>query len=500
MKKIFYYLLILIIPLAFIETVNAASATISVSSSSNQVIVGNNVTVYVTISSGSPLGSWEYTLNYDKGTFKLVSSDVDLHYASYASNGSTKSVTYKYVFSALKSGSSKFYIDSSAVVGWDESIYSVNDGSKTIKTLTYSEYQASLSSNNNLKNLAVEGYEITPDFDKNTLEYTVKVNEDETKVKIIASAEDNTASVSGTGEVEVSAGNNVFDILVIAQNGSEKTYKLNVEVVDKDPIEVEVDNNKYTVVKLGNNLIKPESYVETTVVINEYDIPAFYSEVTEFTLVGLKDEEGNITLFIYDDGKYTKYIELNFGSITIYPMEMKESIKDYQKYIINIQDADIEALATNKSARFKIVYGLNVETKEEGLYLYDSKDNTLIKYDDEQIKSLESKNKMLLYSTLAFIGSTVLALFGIISLSKRTFKKKLKKEVKESKGIETEKDMSLEETKKLEIKDRKVKIHNKMDPLEEEEENPNEIVDNSEDEVYDIFEDEHKKRNRRKKK
>ena len=32
-----------------------------------------------------------------------------------------------------------------------------------------------------------------------------------------------------------------------------------------------------------------------SVVINEFEIPAFYSEVTEFTLVGLKDEEGKIT-------------------------------------------------------------------------------------------------------------------------------------------------------------------------------------------------------------
>ncbi|MBQ6840677.1 MAG: cadherin-like beta sandwich domain-containing protein [Bacilli bacterium] len=424
MKKVLNILLTLFISLSFTSVVNAASATISVSSSSNQVIVGKDVTVYVTVSSAAALGSWEYTLNYDSSVFKLQSSDVGVHYAAYASNGNTKSVQYKYVFKALKSGSSKFYIDSSMVVDWDERILGVNDGSKTIKTLTYSEYQASLSSNNNLSNLTVEGYEITPEFSKDVLEYSVKVNEDETKVKINATAEDKTATISGAGEVEVSAGSNSFDIVVIAQNGSEKTYKLNVEVIDKNPINVEVDGKKYTVVKIASNLTKPESYVEKNLVIQEFDIPGFYSEVTEFNLVGLKDEEGNVSLFIYENDTYKKYIELSFGGISIYPMEMKESLESYERTTIKIQEADIEVLTLNENSRFKLIYGLNVETKEQGLYLYDTKDQTIMKYDEEYIKMLEEKNTMLTYSTLAFVVSTVLALFGIIGLSKKGNKSK----------------------------------------------------------------------------
>ena len=100
MKKGLFKLLAFILPFIFITNVNAASASISVSSSANQVIVGKSVTVYVTVSSSSALGSWEYTLNYDNSVFKLASSDVELHYASYASNDKTKSVTYKYNFTA----------------------------------------------------------------------------------------------------------------------------------------------------------------------------------------------------------------------------------------------------------------------------------------------------------------------------------------------------------------------------------------------------------------
>ena len=466
MKKLFYKVLLLILPFIFIQNVHAASATIAVSSSANQIIVGNNVVVYVTISSASPLGSWEYTLNYDNSVFKLVGSDVDLHYASYASNENTKSVTYKYTFTALRSGSSNFYIDSSAVIGWDESYYSVSDGSKTVSAITYAEYQASLSTNNNLDRIEIDGYEITPEFDKDTLEYSVKVNEDETLINVAAYAEDYRATVTGDGEIEVSAGNNTINIVVIAQNGSEKTYKLNIEVIDKDPIEVKIDNKKYTVVKIASNLTKPKSYVEKTITIDEKEIPAFYSEITEYTLVGLKNEKGDIGLYIYEDGKYTRYIELTFGNITIYPLPMNEKMSNYQKYNVKIQKNDIECLATSSSARYKLIYGMNVETKEKGLFIYDSKDNTIMKYDADSFASINDKLKKVTYVAIAFGVTTFVSLITLIIASS---KKKGNKKIEKIDNQPKEKDKNKE-----------------VEPKEEPEE------------VYDIFADDHKKKKKKK--
>ena len=196
MKKIFKYFIAIITLFTFITKVNAAGATISVNTSASQIIVGNNITVTVTISSSSPLGSWEYNLNYDKNIFSLVSSDVGLHYAGVVQNNSTKAVSYRYTFKANRSGNASFYIDASTVFGFDESIFEVTNGKRNVRAITYSEYQASLSSNNNLKDIKVEGYEISPVFNKDTLEYTVKVDEDVTKIKVIAYVEDNKAKVN----------------------------------------------------------------------------------------------------------------------------------------------------------------------------------------------------------------------------------------------------------------------------------------------------------------
>jgi putative mannosyl-glycoprotein endo-beta-N-acetylglucosaminidase len=466
MKKIFKYFIAVVTLFTFITKVNAAGATISVNTSASQIIVGNNITVTVTISSSSPLGSWEYNLNYDKNIFSLVSSDVGLHYAGVVQNNSTKAVSYRYTFKANRSGNASFYIDASTVFGFDESIFEVTNGKRNVRAITYSEYQASLSSNNYLKDIKVEGYEISPVFNKDTLEYTVKVDEDVTKIKVIAYVEDNKAKVNGEGELEVTQGNNSFNIVVVAENGSEKTYKLNVEVIDKNPIEVEVDETKYTIVKVKSMLQKPNSFIEKTVTINEIEIPAFYSQITDFTLVGLKDENGNISLFIYNDGKYQKYTEFIFGNITLFPLKMDKTIDKYEKGNVTINNNSVECLELSKSNRFKIIKALNVDTNEEGLYLYDTKDNSAVKYDDSYIKIIQKNNQMLMYAVIFFASLTLLSLILLCTISKK--KKKVKKDVPTVKEI----DDKIEEVK-------------------------NEMKDETDEEVYNILEDSKKSKKKK---
>ena len=469
MKRIIYKILLLALPFLLMQNVHAANATIAVSSNTNQVIVGNNVTVYVTISSAIPIGAWHFSLNYDSSVFQFIknNNDPDLHVVGYVENGNTKSVTYKYTFKALKSGSARFYIDSASVAEFDsENIMSTTDGSKVVTAISYAEYQASLSANNNLDRIEIEGYEITPEFNKDILEYNVKVNENETNIKVAAYAEDYRATVTGDGDIEVSAGNNVVNIVVVAQNGSEKTYKLTIEVIDKDPIEVKIDNKKYTVVKIASNLTKPKSYVEKTITIDEKEIPAFYSEITEYTLVGLKDEKGEIGLYIYEDGKYTKYIELNFGNITIYPLAMNEKLDNYKKYTTIIQQNNIECLATSSSSRYKLIYGMNVETKEKGLYIYDSKDNTLLKYDSSSFNNMSDRLKKVTCVAIGFGVTTFVSLIILIIASSK------------KKG-----------NKKIEKVDNKPKEKDKNKEVETKEE---------QEEVYDIFDDDHKKKKKKK--
>ena len=167
------------------------------------------------------------------------------------------------------------------------------------------------SKNNYLKSLEVEGYEISPKFDKSTLEYNVELEPGTEEMEIKAEKEDSKASVKGDGKVKVTEGINTVKVKVTAENGNERTYVLNVKVDEKDPINIKIGKNKYTVVKRKELIEKKDGYDETTVKIKEFDVPALYNAVTKIYLVGVKDSEGKITLVSYDSktGVYDYYNE-----------------------------------------------------------------------------------------------------------------------------------------------------------------------------------------------
>ena len=50
--------------------------------------------------------------------------------------------------------------------------------------------------------------------------------------------------------------------------------------------------------------MKPEGYEESTININGTDIPSYTSNITKFTIVGIKDEKGNIKYAIYEKDNY----------------------------------------------------------------------------------------------------------------------------------------------------------------------------------------------------
>ena len=84
------------------------------------------------------------------------------------------------------------------------------------------------SPNNKLASLEVEGYSLTPTFNKDTESYDVIVNPSVGQISVKAGTIDSKASVSGTGTISLQSGNNTISIEVKAENGSVRTYRLNV--------------------------------------------------------------------------------------------------------------------------------------------------------------------------------------------------------------------------------------------------------------------------------
>ncbi len=427
-----------IILIGGINKLNAASAYISVKSSASTVIVGKEFTVTVTISSSVALGSWEYTIDYNSSLLKLQSGT---SYVVDYGNGTLKSKSYTYKFKALGTGSTKIGVKSYGGYDWNETRFSMSAGSVTVTLKTQAQIEASYSKNNYLKSLSVDGHTIAPTFNKDTLEYSVQLESNIENIKITASTEDSKASLSGTGTKSVSEGENKFYIVVTAENGSTKTYTLTAIVTDPNPITVTTSTGETrTVVKREGSLTSPGTFTKTTAVINDIEVPAFYSEISKYTLVGLKNEVGSIDLYVYSSDKntFTLYNEVTFSQVKLYPIDVEDNKFDnYKLSKITINDAQVNAYKLSNESDFAIIYGMNIETGEKNYYLYDSKDGTITRYNSEEADILNKKVKSY-YSLI--IGLTIESIFlliiVIIMLIKIFSKRKTKKENKHNDIIE----------------------------------------------------------------
>ena len=429
MKKI-RILIISILALFVAIDVHAASGSITVSSSTKMAVVGSTFTVTVKVSCSEALGSWQYGLTYDSAYVSLQSGDTSV--AAYG-DGSTKVKTYTYKFKAIKSGSASIRVTGASMVSWNDvnTLFTPSISNTTVTVKTQKEIEASYSKDNNLKSLSIDGYEITPTFSKDITEYSVEVPDDVLSIKVNAKVNDANASVRGAGSIDVSEGSNKIDVVVTAQNGSTKTYSITVVVKDLHPIEVEVNNEKMSVVKKESLLNCPTGYTPKTIKINDIDVPAFVSEITNFVLVGLKDEKGDIKLYRYDESTYLPYEELKSKGLILYPIETSKKLEGFKKGEISINDVSVNSYTNKSIGKNVLVYAINVETGYKGYYLYDKDESSFVRYDETIIEEQKNKEKeyKLIIVAISFIAVILLLISIIVGAKLSKIKKALSKKI-----------------------------------------------------------------------
>ena len=110
------------------------------------------------------------------------------------------------------------------------------------------------SKNNYLSSLSVSAGNIN--FNKNTTVYSLVVDNNVSKIKFTGKAEDSKSTVNGLGDKNLVVYSNTFRIVVVAENGSERVYTINV---------IRKDENG----RLGN--ISSDSYLKS-IEIEDYQI------------------------------------------------------------------------------------------------------------------------------------------------------------------------------------------------------------------------------------
>lgn len=345
MKKILCILSILFLTVK----VNAAVSI----SNTNSVVVGNTVTFRVTVSSQAPLGSGKYNVTYnDKllkytGGSKLVDTFV-------AQNENTKSLTYTFSFVTRDIGNANFKFNLNELYYLSEAPGPVESKTASVNILKPKYY----SSNNYLKNLSVEGYDIG--FNKDKMSYDVTLKETKTSIVINAEKQEATQTISGIGEVSLEEGMNKKEIEVKAENQSVRIYTLNIFVPEKAPLKIKVNDKEYSVIR--KKIEDISGFTKDKIKLKDEEIEVLKND--KYTILYVKDEKGNIFKVLKDKENYKMILDFNN---TLYAIEGKKEIKNNYEY-------------------FKAV---NLTTSKENNYRFELTEKTLqIEENKKEIKKI----------------------------------------------------------------------------------------------------------------
>ncbi len=272
---------------------NSVSATIRIKSNENRLsslsISGGS------ISFNPDTTSYSTTINSQTATISATKKDSS---SSMTGNLGTVSLNY---------GTNTFKINVTSETGVTRT-YTIN--------ITRPDTR---SKNNYLSSLAVSNTNIT--FNRNTLVYNLSTTSD--NVQISATKDDNKASVTGTGRFNLNYGTNTYRVNVTAENGSTRTYTININRED-----TRSSNNNLKSLTLSKGNLNFNKSTTTYNVDVDKDTTSVKIEAS------LEDGKSS-----FENGFGPRTINLNPGNNTIY-IKVRNEIGNIKTYTININRED----------------------------------------------------------------------------------------------------------------------------------------------------------------
>ena len=297
----------------------------------------------------------------------------------------------------------------------------VNSNKKNNTSVDNSK-STSKSKNANLSNLGIKPNDFKG-FSISKTSYDVTVPNDTDKVTVYATAQDKNATIKGIGTQNLKVGKNAINVVVTAEDGkTTKTYTINVSVIDSNPINVNIGNDKYTVVKSSKLLETSSNSVESTVKIDNIEVPAFTNVTREDAQSNVNETASNTTETSLDEKtKNSDLKNLAIKGLSLIP-EFSPDIYEYKVDVTgDVSKLDIETEKANQNVSVDIAGNENLkdgentitllvyneETKQNSTYQIivnkTSADNTeLIESNNDAIKKA-NKIRFILIGVGAFI-------------------------------------------------------------------------------------------------
>lgn len=329
-----------------VQTAQAASATITLTTDSEEIHAGETVEIKLTISADATIGDFEAFLSYDDTIFEFYSAASCitggagfLKVSDIGASPSSQERTYHIYFNVLTQGECEVAIYDRPVV------YCYNDGTEMSVTGVNKVFSVlpsvTASGNSRLAALHVVDNQpstviLTPAFHAETTTYYATVPYESDMVIVSAITEDSLANVEVSGGRNLSFGNNEVLVTVTAEDGSKTVYTIYVyrsetqkepeKPVEEDPKEPPVtleagisfketgeqvlvtEYHTYTLCEKPEDFVVPDNYVQTTLMIDEIQVPAYVQlgdNPEKFLLVVLKNEAGEVNWYRYDRAEQT---------------------------------------------------------------------------------------------------------------------------------------------------------------------------------------------------
>ena len=245
-----------------------------------------------------------------------------------------------------------------------------SEDKKRVKTYILN-VNKSLSNNNSLLMIKVNDNPVE-NFDKNILEYNIKLENDINSVDISSIRESLTSTVTGNGKYSLIEGNNEILLTVTGESGSEKIYKLNIYrkydnylksiITDRGDITPEFDKNILDYkLNVSNNIsnitvIGMKSNKESTVIGNDkYDLNVGENKIN-IKVISKDNEERIYTLTVTRQQSSNNYLKLLSISEGTFDKSFDKNIQNYTALISNeYESVNIDYETEDENATVKII-------------------------------------------------------------------------------------------------------------------------------------------------
>ncbi len=412
MKKLSKILLVTVFLLtALLDTkaMETVSGSVSASLNTSSVVLGNQVTLYVTLKCDSGVGGARVLISFDSSYLSISSYDspnatfngTNLFLVEPTNNSS---ITIKVVFTSIKIGNTSISVNTSQFIDYEDGNYigSYNESignSLEIKAKTNNNTgggsssggssggssTTTLSSDASLYSLKLKNGNFEESFTSDKFSYTVYADDKIESLDIEAVCSSSKASYTIKNN-ELKEGWNEVVIVCTAEDKSTKEYTIKVYVEETPTIFYQ--ENKLGVVKNLDKVSDIDGFERKEEVIENNNLVLF--EHNDLTLIYLVDEYDNKDFYVFDkvndqvickyrpieiDGKKYISVDFDYEDFSQLETELKKS-----KYRFD-SDTTLNCWSYKASnmSDYRIFYLMD-EDGHTSLYSYETSEKTMQKY------------------------------------------------------------------------------------------------------------------------